>query len=65
MRCPDCHQPIVWVPQEDGRRIAITVTPDESGGHYLDQKGVLRPLPQEIPADVPRYVLHVPCPEVT
>ena len=62
MRCPDCHQPISWVPSPGGRRVAITAHQDPNGEWFLDAKGVLRRYNKSF-GDVPRYARHVPCPE--
>lgn len=62
MRCPDCKTLISWVPTEGGRRVPITVAQTE-GDWYLDADGVLRPWRETIARDVPRYTVHIPCPE--
>lgn len=66
MRCPDCHQPIMWVPRRHGTRIAVTVAPAPDGDIVILTEGfAVAWQPDAFRDDVPRYASHVPCPEAT
>ena len=63
MRCPDCKTLISWVPTESGRRVPVAAEQTPEGDWYIDADGVLTAWRETIASDVPRYTVHIPCPE--
>lgn len=63
MRCPDCRKPIMWLPNPEGRRVAVGAKTTPNGSRFVDAQGVLRKVEEEkrVPLGAPRYELHFPC----